>query len=266
MALYNWRKIREGQVPFPEVLKSGFGWYQTLAREEFEDVKGVHAFGHNDGVGATNEMVWHQGGQYEYLSSASTLAVASSSVNDVNVSGSGAWNLCLHGLDANFNPQKEVVALNGQTGVNTAKQYIRVFRKHILQAGATGWNEGSVRSGTGSVVGGVPQTIVTSNIGINFNETLLAMYTVHNGYTGYLTGWSATSSVSKQVQIQLRIRRPGEPFAVQDFMSQTVGQVSDSRELHLVLPSRTDIEIQANAVGGGGDVGAKFNLYMERDE
>jgi len=258
-----WKDIRRGLVECPDYLKTEIGWRQAVARGDFEDVEHIHVFGHNTAVGATNEMVWHQGGQYVYLSAPTQLIIASTSANDT-AAGSGAQALTIFGLDADYHPIQEDIELNGQTAVTTVQSFIRVHRKRIRRAGATGWNEGLVRSGTGAAVGGVPNGIVTSNIGINFNETLLAMRTVPEGWRGYLELWSATSSITKQVQVQLRVREFGKVFTVREFMSLTVGQVEGKQAIGEYFDPKTDFEIQANAVGGGGAVGASLHLTLER--
>ena len=259
----NWKNIRQGIDPCPPDIAFDDGWKRAVARGDFEDVEHIHVFGHNDAVGAANEMIWHQGGVYTYTDVATVLDLASSSVNDT-AAGSGAQALRIWGLDGNHNPIWEDKELNGQTSVPTTQKFLRVHRKRVIRAGATGWNEGAIRTGTGGVAAGVPQTLILSNIGINFNETLLAMRTIPKGYRGYLDRWSATSSVSKQVQVQLRVRDFGQVFTVREFISMTAGQVSAEQSIGEFIPELADIEIQANAVGGGGDIGAGIHITLER--
>lgn len=265
MTKYNWRQMKAGAQEFPEYLKIYEHWRQAVIEGAFEDVEIIHVYGHNTAVGAVREMVWHQGGVYSYLTTPTILTVASSSTDDVNLTGIGAWKVCIHTLDPSFNPQKEVVALNGQNGVNMIRPCMRVLTKHVIASGTTGWNVGDIRTGTGAIVAGVPQTLVISNAGATFNKTLLAMHTIRNGWTGYMKSWGATSSISKQVQAQVRVRKPEEPFVVEDFSSMTVGQIKEVRAAHLKLPSKTDLQISAAAVGGGGAVGAACEIIQYRN-
>ena len=59
----------------------------------------------------------------------------SSTDTDDTVLGTGAWNLTLSGLDADYVPQSETIQLNGQTPDQTVNAYLRVNRAYIRKVG-----------------------------------------------------------------------------------------------------------------------------------
>lgn len=127
--------------------------------------------------------------------------VASTSANDTLL-GTGARLVLLTGLDSNFNVQEEVIALNGQTPVQTALTYIRIFEAVIINYGSNVNTLGdSVAVGdiyvgrTATFVVGVPnEPIIGILAADNDPNSRVGVFTVPDGYTALLKSITATTT------------------------------------------------------------------------
>jgi len=143
--------------------------------------------GENMTVGTSWETLWPEGGLVNWLTSASTLTISSSSADDTSA-GTGLRTVKIEGLDANFNDLEETITLNGQTGVTTANSYYRITFLTGQTAGSTGDNQGIIYLGNGTITSGKPATVYAT-INTNCNKshcgrfTASANETYHNVYT-----------------------------------------------------------------------------------
>lgn len=218
----------------------------------------IRKFGHNDDVGASLETVWGAGGLYPWPTSAEILKVSSSDVNDdgdpVNA---GARTMQLFGLDANYAVQNETITLNGQTAVVTTKSYIRVYRAVVLTAGASLGNEGtiSVKDNADAV------TLLT--IEPLKNQSLVAIFTIPAGCTGFITSWFAAVSSNQVVEAELFVRPFGQVFQVRTLVEINQQPYDQSWIFPESVPEKSDIDMRAAATGGGGSVSGGFELWYE---
>lgn len=125
-----------------------------------------------------------------FPTSSTLLGVASTSANDTSV-GTGARTLQIEGLNSNYDPQTEVITLNGQTRVNTTKQFLRVNGATVLTAGTSRGNEGTIYISNSTQVFtlGIPQTLVYRSVGIDpldnkgIGVSTPGTYTIPRGWT-----------------------------------------------------------------------------------
>jgi hypothetical protein len=146
--------------------------------------KTVSKFGANLEFQA-EETLWSAGGVFDpsAITGAETLTVVSTSVQDINTSGTGAWLVAIFGLDADYNEISELtLALNGTTSVTSVNSYIAVNRCAVSYSGSSDFNVGTI-SFTQSSSG-----IKLAEIPIGESITLQCIYTVPAGYSGYLQG------------------------------------------------------------------------------
>lgn len=161
-------------------------FYLRVARGEFNNISTVFKFGRSESIGSSEEVVWDGDGSYTFLETAEYLNVVSSSALDVNQGVSGAWNVIVFGLDENYNEISELVELNGIVPVQTTQKFLRTFRALVLQGGNTspigGANQGDITFTSEDT------TTLQAKIMANEGQTLMAVYTVPAGKTGYITG------------------------------------------------------------------------------
>lgn len=216
----------------------------------------VYKFGHNSDVNGTEETIWEQGGIYSYPASAATFYVSSSSATDSN-GGTGANSVFLQGLDANYNEVTETVNLNGQTQVQTANSYIRIYRAYVVLAGSGGVAAGTIYVGTSGATGGVPNGTIYASIAPAHGQTEMAIYTVPAGHTLYLDDINFTSAVSL-ANSYIRARFMTRLFGSNVFREQTRIVLQSNTyifkfEYPLAFPEKTDIEARAQAVGSNNN-------------
>ena len=237
-----------------------------VARGQVAYHKSVYKFGNNAAVANVTETIWQQGGLYSYLSAASVLKVSSSSANDTSA-GTGARTVELFGLDGDYNEINEVITLNGQTAVNSTQSYLRINRMIVRSAGSGDSNAGIIYAGTGTVTTGVPANVYATINGDGSNQSLMALWTVPAGYTGYLMQYdvsNGTTSNTPAVCKLLLVARPhGEVFQSKDVKSLTTGMHVENT---LVVPTKftekTDIEVRAVSSSASVifDISAAFEI------
>ena len=100
-------------------------------------------FGYNDDIDVGTEVVASWGGTFTPLTTAGTLLIASSSVNDTN-GGTGCNSIVIYGIDSNREEQIEVVTMNGTTTVNTVSTWLGINRVAMFLCGSGQINAGDI--------------------------------------------------------------------------------------------------------------------------
>jgi hypothetical protein len=139
-------------------------------------------FGRNPDVdtGAA-EDVWEGGGLYTFDTTAQSLEIVSSDANDDgDPAGTGARTVTVRGLDADYVEKTETVTMNGTTAVALTGTWMRVHRCTVATAGGVEANAGTL---TVRIAGGGATRLV---VGAGNGQTLMAVYTIPAGKTGYL--------------------------------------------------------------------------------
>ncbi len=264
MALYNWRKIREERAPFPEVLKTEWGFNMAVARGEFEDVMHIHKFGHNASVGASNDTIWPLSGTNIIFRTAEVAMTLSSNNAADAAGGTGAQSVQIDGIDGNFNMKSEVFDTDGVNGVAIGN-WLGVHRMMCLRPGTGLVNAGIIYVGTGTITTGKP-AVVDNLIAADHGQTTSAFYTIPSGWTGYLKLLTVDSAVVKQILARLQVREQDQCWHIRDVLPFADNSIDSPWPINMVLRSRSYVEAQAFATGAGGDVGAEFIIQLERDD
>ena len=211
----------------------------------------VHKFGANYDIdiGSVPETVWTAGGLYPWaaLTTAQTLYLISTNASDTGT-------IEIEGLDADYNFQSESLTMAGLTATTTANTYSRAFRMSYINAGA---NAGTVTartiSGTGTVV---------AQVDANVGQTLMAVYTVPNGYTGYMTSLDVSVDANKSSQFQVYSRKTGQPFQIAH-TTELSGTYITAFNSPLVMPAKTDIDMRVSlALSNNTRVSTNFDLVL----
>ena len=243
-----------------------------VARGQISYHKTIFKFGFNPDIDASLETVWAQGGLYTYLSSASTLYISSSSTADT-AAGTGARNVTVFGLDADWNEVSVTVDLSGYTGVQlgTASNWIRVNRIIVNTAGTGGQNAGVLYVGTEATPTlGVP-TNKYATVAIGDNQTLMSLWTVPAGYTAYLTQTDvtvATTQNNKYATISILARPYGGVFQTKDKFVKAESTHTQVYTFPLEFTEKTDIEVRAIGDSSSADIAISAGLdfvYIKND-
>jgi hypothetical protein len=123
-----------------------------------------------------------------------------------------------------------------------------------------GANAGDITARTVSASG----TIV-AQIDTGYAQTLMAVYTIPAGFTGYLVALDATIDGTKTCQVLMYHRLFGKPFRIAH-IAESNGHYRYEFVAPLTVPEKTDIDIRVAEVSGNdARVTANFDLVLIRD-
>jgi hypothetical protein len=154
-----------------------------VSRGQVDGHTSLNIFGFSTAVGSTAlGPVWEgltlSGGAYAYPSSAAPLVLVSDSASDTS-----ALSVQIQGLDANFAPLVETIAMNGTTNVTTTNSFLRIN----LMTTTNGLNVGNITAKISSTT--------YAKISAGIGQTQMSLYTVPKGYTFYLSYIQADASI-----------------------------------------------------------------------
>jgi len=227
---------------------------------EMTGYKVVHKFGHNLDVNGSYETLWSAGGTYSYLGSATVLKISSADANDDD-GDTGARTVLVQGLDTNYNEIEETVTLNGQTAVNTSNEYLRVYRMTVQTAGSSNHNEGIVYAGTGTVTSGVPANIY-AEIPAQYNQTMMAVYTIPADKTGYITTFYASPDSQASFQTQLTCGNSDGIMRVRNQLHAFQTQAMFNYRPYLKIEEKTDVELRCAVGTANTEFGGGFSIIL----
>jgi hypothetical protein len=193
-------------------------------------------------------------------------SISSGSASDA-AAGTGARTITISGLDADYNEISETVTLNGQTAVNTANSYLRVFDMNVATAGSGATAAGVIYAGTGTVTSGVP-AVVYGQIDLTYNTSTMALFTVPAGYTAYITSYTFSSGAASAsiVTGAMFIRSYGGVFTLEASAKLAAGNSFDRHfDTPLAVAEKSDIELQAAATSTAQVTGEMHILYIQND-
>jgi len=204
---------------------------------------------------------------YQYSSTDDIDSISSSNAGDTQ-------DIEILGLDVNFDVVTQTRTLSGQTRVALSTDLLRVFR--MKNVGTTD-NAGHVYCYVnGAITAGVPDTPadVRAVIQPGNNQTLMAIYTIPDGKTGYMRDWFAAlggASRSANYTIELRARPTGQVFQLKHLSA--IAEEGSSTIKHdyvepEVFAARTDIEMRVSIATGAitaASIAAGFDLVLIDD-
>ena len=181
-------------------------------------------------------------------SAAGTVTVDRASSSDANK------HVTLVGLDANYEPLTETIILTNPTGNASTNSFIRIFRAFIGD-GETNVGLISIKKSTTTVAA------ITAGKG----QTLMAVYTIPAGYTGYLVKGTATAQAGADATGDMFIRyfgsatfRVGHSFEV----SGAGGQYIYEFHVPIPIPAKSDIDVRVATRSNNGRYTAAFDLIL----
>jgi len=212
----------------------------------------IHKFGAVPSMATnTTGTVWDKNDTvYPWASwaTAGIINVDSSSASDINKS------ITVVGLDANYNQISETITLTTQTNNNSSNSFIRIFRAFVSD-GETNVGQISVQRDTTDVA------IITAGYG----QTLMAVYTVPAGYTGYLYKGTCSAQSGADGTGNMFVRyfgqssfRIGHSFEV----SGAGGQYVYDFSFPIPIPEKSDIDVRITTRSNNGRYTAAFDLLL----
>lgn len=196
-------------------------------------------YGFNPDINGTLELIWGTGGNFPYPTSAQTISIVSTSVED-DLTGTGVREVQIEYLDASFNTQVVEVEMDGTSAVQVATDFFRLQDVRALKVGSTGAAVGAI-----TVYYGV-NTIATISAGQN--EARSCLFTIPAGYTGYVVGASISASKGGDLSFQFEYRDASasdNPFITGNQLDIFEQGTYFDLPTYFVIPEKYDVRVRA---------------------
>ena len=222
----------------------------------------IRKFGKNPGIDTgTPEDVWDGSAVYVFPTTESTASIVSGSVEDDpdkggSTPGTGAHEITVEGLDENWELASETLDLNGQDAVTTTITFIRVFRAYIGTVGTGLINAGDITITVDS------KTV--AKILADKGQTLMAVYSIPSGYTGYLlhARVSVGRIITSVVDFNIFWRLFGKGWRTGGEITVENDTFSDDFVFPPALPEKSDIRVHANVSANSTVVTSTFDMLL----
>ena len=236
-------------------------FFLAVAKGDFTGYTNVSKFGSNPNIKSSGfETIWDGSNLYPWPTAADTLDVVSGSANDAS-GGTGARTVEIQGLDSSWNLLTETVTMNGTTTVTTSGNFLRVFRARVVTAGSSETNEGTITMNH-TTSGDLLAQISFDTIGQG--QTLMALYTIPAGKTGYIINVNFSSAKDSEHTFRLMTRDntvTDAAWNAKEYASAR-GGFNDWRKFAInKVTEKTDIDFQAIASNASACAGG-FELIL----
>ena len=218
-----------------------------------------YKFGQNEDLNtATYEDIWDGGGIYTWPTN------GTAPITHIYSTGVDVQPIEIQGLDINGILTSQTITLTGTTVAALTTPLWRCFRMR---------NVGTLDIGVGNIVHASDSGKVVSYAQINNgnNQTLMAIYTIPAGKTGYLyQGTNNLSDVTRGVSASGRLwmRQYGGVFQVKKTFgvsSDGSGFINVKNIFPVKLPARTDIRIDGISSANGVTMNTTFEILLIDD-
>lgn len=245
----------------------------AIAKGDVTDHSFIHKFGQAPDFDTADGYVTVWDGAND--ATANIMQYTYSTTNDIDriVSSSAADTQPteIQGLDASYHLVTQTVTPEGQTPVALDTPLIRVFRvKNVGTSNYAGRISVYIDS---AVVGGIPSTAanVRAIVDDGNNQTLMAIYTIPAGYTGYMRDWyvSTAGGVNASIHVVRLFARPfGQVFQLKHVASISASGTSAIQHKYEepeIFSEKTDIEMKVNTDTNTASISAGFDIVLVKD-
>ena len=218
----------------------------------------VHKFGQNTALNtSTYEDIWDGGGVYTYPANGTAPIT-----NVESTSASDTFDLEVQGLDINGDLTVQTVTLTGTTLVTLPTPLWRVFRMKNV---GTADNVGIISADNAGT------TVTYAIIQIGNNQTLMALYTIPLGKTGYL--YQGTNSLvglirTYSVSGRMWVRPSGGVFQLKKTFGLQADGTSFINITNIIpakMPALTDIRVDAISSAANSGLNTTFEILLIDD-
>ena len=227
-----------------------------VSRGKVKGADQIHKFGAVPSLSInTTGSVWDIGDTlypWSAFDTAGVLAVPAVVADD------NGKTLLVLGLDENYELAQESFTLSSAGTVTGTQTFKRVYRAYISTGVA---NVGQVNV----TKGGTTVARLTAELG----QTLMAVYTVPAGYTGYMYRGVATAQAGADATgfMYIRYNTVGNAFRVGHTFEVSDGGVYDyTFSFPQRMPEKTDIDVRLTTRTNNGRFTAAFDLLLIKDD
>lgn len=229
----------------------------NVARGKTRGASSIHKFGATPSQSTnTTATVWDKGDTLYPWSAFDTPGVLVAS--QVGADDNGKV-VTIQGLDSNWDFIEEDFTLSS-TGIVTGNKIFRRVYRGFVKTGST--NVGQLNFSRGGV------QVLRINAGLG--QTLMSIYTIPNGYTGYLYQGTATAQAGADATGFMMVRynsvgqsfRVGHTFEVDGDGGQYFYKFAFPQE----LPQHSDIDVRLTTRSNNGRYTAAFDILLIKNE
>lgn len=241
----------------PRVAVSSYGY--DVAEGNISGHTVFFKTGYNSDVDAAEEDMWAVGGQYVWLSSATSLEIVSDSAADTTT-GTGLRTVTISYLDGSYTAKSETISLTGTTPATTVATDI--YRINAFRATTTGTSY--VSQGNVDITN-LAGDVIYSRIATGQTRARNSIYTVPSGKTLYVTQLSCSighPSGGRSARFTLRATYNDVAGATTNmifFPYYEIGLEDAAHSMHLdfpiKFPAKTDVKF--SVIGDAGNADAK---------
>ena len=226
-----------------------------ISRGMVKDASFIHKFGAVPAMSqSANGTIWDKNDTIYPWSAWNT-------ASNVNVDAASASDVGKHvtvvGLDANYDQMSETITLVGQNNNYSSNTFSRIFRAFVSDGEA---NAGQITVQKTST----DVAIITTT----YSQTLMAIYTVPAGYTGYIYKGTCSAQAGADGTAGMFIRyfgqtafRIGHSFEV----SGAGGQYTYDFSFPIPVPEKSDIDVRITTRTNNGRYTAAFDLLLVKN-
>jgi hypothetical protein len=179
------------------------------------------------------------------------LTVQTTTANGSASTADSGKSITIIGLDENFLPTQETIAVSGSTGTGT-QTFARVYRAYTSDTNAAQFRVS--RDGTEVL-----------RVSIGKSQTLMAIYTVPAGKVGFLIKGTASVQDGADATVDMFVRYSGSgPFRIGHSLevSGAGGQYLYEFAAPPRLPEKTDIDIEATVRSNNARITGAFDIIL----
>lgn len=228
----------------------------AIARGDVSGSSFISKFGQNENIGTgAYEDIWDVGGLYTWPADGTAPITHIDSDNAADTEP-----IEVQGLDINGAQVTQTKTLTGTTPVALDTPLWRVFRLKNTGTSNTAGNVQAINAG---------DTVIYAQIQGDNNQTLMALYTIPAGITGYLVmGGASLVGLTRSYSLDGRFYM--RPFGGIFQLKHTFGVSSDGtstfqHEYKIPLPiaEKTDLRVSAISSALGGVLNVTFDIVLE---
>ena len=263
---------KNGQVvaadnPFPVTIGSGGTsggtitskpWGLDIAQGNIAGHTFIHKFGATPAMSQnTTGSIWDKSDTpypWSAFSTANTVSISTTAVNGSTVTTDDGVSVTISGLDENYASVTETLTISGSTATGS-QLFKRVFR-----AFADEDNTSQIRMSV--------NTTEIARINIGKAQTLMAVYTIPAGYTGYLMQGVCSVQYGADATGDMFVRyfgqnsfRVGHSFEV----SGAGGPYRYPFQFPVAIPEKSDIDVRATVRSNNARITAAFDMLLIAD-
>lgn len=226
--------------------------FLNIARGLVKDTSSIHKFGAVPAMSTnTTGTIWDVDDTLYPWSAFNTPGVLT--IPAVNIADNGD-KVTVIGLDNNYNQIEESFTLSSTGTVTGTKTFSRVFRAYYYDSTTNAGNINIQRGGT-----------TVARITAGKAQTLMSVYTIPAGYTGYLSQGVASIEYGGDATIDMFVRYFGQA----SFRIGHSGEVAGTGmpyhykfTVPVAIPEKSDIDVRATVRSNNSRVTAAFDIIL----